>query len=323
MSTNNVIMDGEMHAPEQEGKKKREGLEIPDEGPQEFLCIGVVQLGTHVNTFEGKEKIQPMIMIIWEKADLKQIIYEEDTEARSFIKYDEMTFYTNTKSRLYKIAKAIFGKEKKEDDIINNKVNFMEMIGRRAYLNIEHVESKKQEGVYYPKITGYSVCKKAADEDFVTDGNQYGWYMDAEGKNFTHPAFANLPQWIREKIMESDQGKAHKEAGGKFAEPEKSDDKETSGSTSSGNKVKEIGVPEGWVFEDPNKEFTYSEYLAAGWTNKQMAKTGLLKEAPKKGPGAPPPVQEKKPEAPKPSAPEPDDDDYNPFSGDDDDDLPF
>ena len=322
MSTNNVIMEGEMLAPEQEGKKKREGLEIVDEGPQEFLCIGVIQLGTHTENYADKgEKIQPKIMIIWEKCDLKQLIYEDDTEPRSFIKYDEMTFYTNTKSRLYKVAKAVFGKEKKEDDIVNNKINFMEMLGRRAYLNIEHVE--KKDGDIYPKITGYAVCKKAADEDFITDGNQYGWYLDAAGKNFMHPAFANLPLWIREKIMASEEGKAHKEAGGKFAEPERSENEESS-SKGSSKKVNEVSVPEGWEFKDPNNEYTYSEFLAAGWTNNQLAKKGYLTKSEKpKGPAAPPKDEPKKPE---PAAPKPDedDDDYNPFAvDDDDDDLPF
>ena len=325
MSTNNVIMGGEMHAPEQEnGKKRREGLEIPDEGPQEFLCIGVVQLGTHTESYDGKEeKNQPKIMIIWEKADLKQLVYEDDTEPRSFIKYDEMTFYTNTKSKLFKVAKAIFGKETKEDDIVNNKINFLSMLGRRAYLNIEHVETKK--GDLFPKVTSYAVCKKAADDDFITDGNQYGWYFDSEGKNFMHPSFANLPKFIREKIIESEQGKAHAAAGGTFAEPERNDDNESQKSNSPA-KAKEVGVPEGWEFQDPNKEFTYSEYLAAGWNNKQLASKGYLKKVEKHaGPTAPPPAEEKKAESPKPSGPAPvekDDDDYNPFD-DDDDNVPF
>lgn len=326
MSTNNVIMGGEMHAPEQEGRKRNPNLEIPEEGPQEFLCIGVVQLGTHTVNFEGKEKVQPQIMIIWEKADLKQLVYEDDTEKRSFVKYDTMSFYTNTKSKLYKVAKAIFGKEKKEDDIVNNKINFMEMLGRRAYLTIEHVESKKDDGGYFPKVTGYSVCRKAPDEDFISDGNQYGWYLDSEGKNFTHPAFANLPQWIREKIMESEEGVKHKENGGKFAEPERSENNTESNSKPA--KVEQVGVPEGWVFKDLSGTSTYSEYKAVGWTDKQLAKKGYLtKVEPPKAPPAPPtPPVEKTPEPPKPSVNQPpvdDDDDYDPFGGDDDDDLPF
>lgn len=328
MSTQNVIMGGEMHAPEQEGKKKNPNLEIPDEGPQEFLCIGVVQLGTHTESYDGKEeKTQPKIMLIWEKCDLKQLIYEDDTEPRSFIKYDEMTFYTNTKSKLYKVAKSIFGKDVKEDDIVNNKINFMDMLGRRAYLTIEHVESKKETGVYYPKVIGYSVCKKAADDDFISDGNQYGWYLDKAGENFMHPAFANLPQWIREKIMESNEGKAHKQAGGTFAEPEKKEDNDSSESSYAPNtKAKEVAVPEGWKFEDPNKEFTYSEYIAAGWDNNKLAKKGYLKKVAKpKGPVAPP-AEEKKPEPPSspiPPAEDDDEDDYNPFGDDDDDDFPY
>lgn len=325
MSTNNVILGGEMHAPEQEsGFKKRENLEIPDEGPQEFLCIGVVQLGTHTEVYQNKEeKIQPKIMIIWEKCDLKQLVYEEDTEPRSFVKYDEMTFYTNTKSKLFKVAKAVFGKEKSEEDITGNKINFMEMLGRRVYLNIEHKDSAK--GVTYPNVAGYSVCKKAADEDFISDGNQYGWYFDAEGKNFTHAAFANLPKFLREKIMESEEGKAHAAAGGKFAEPEK---KEEDSGTSSSAKVKEVGLPDGWEFKDPNGEGTYSEYLAVGWTNKQLAEKGYLKKVEKpKGPTGPP-AAEKKIEPSKPNLAPPtesikeDDDDYNPFAGDDDE-FPF
>lgn len=321
MSTNNVIMGGEMHAPQQDTKKKRDGYEIVDEGPQEFLCIGVIQLGTHDEEFKGKPKTQPKIMIIWEKCDLKQLVYEDDTEPRSFIKYDEISYYTNTKSRLFKIAKAIFGKEAKDDDITANKVNFLSMLGRRAYLTIEHKETEK--GGVYPKITGYSICKKAADEDFISDGNQYGWYLDDKGENFMHPAFANLPKWIREKIMESHEGKAHKEAGGTFLEPERSED---GGGSSSEVQVKEVKVPDGWVFEDPNKEGTYSQYLAVGWDNNKLAKAGLLKKVEKpKGPAAPPTTEAKKPTPPAPSTPPPtqeDDDEYDPF-GEEDDDLPF
>lgn len=323
MSTNNVIMGGEMHAPEQETKKRRESYEIVEEGPQEFLCIGVIQLGTHDEEFEGRPKTLPKIMIIWEKCDLKQLVYEDDTEERSFIIYDEISYYTNTKAKLFKIAKAIFGKDTKDDDIINNKVNFLSMLGRRAYLNIEHKETKK--GTMYPKVTAYAVCKKAADEDFISDGNQYGWYLDAEGNNFMHPAFANLPKWIREKIMDSHEGKAHREAGGTFAEPEKKDD-DSKESKSAPAKVKQVGVPEGWVFKDLSGDSTYSEYKAVGWTDNQLAKKGYLTKVEKPKTPPAPPAEKKKPEPPKPevsSPPADEDDDYNPFAGDDDDDLPF
>ena len=251
-------------------------------------------------------------MLVWEFPGHKQLVYEDDTEKRAFIMYDEKKYSFNEKSTLYKIMKAIDNGVTSDEEFA--KVNLFGMIRKRLSIAIEH--KKGSDGEMRAKITSYNKVGKSAPQ-FTPSDTAYLFYIDEEGKHFTTDNYAELPFWIREKIKKSDEGVKYAANNGIFNDPVRSDNDDHGSEHGEEN----FNMPDGFEFSDPDN-LGYEEYRKSGWNDRQLYDAGLLKKLAK--PTAPAPsttAPAPEPKAP-PTAPAPKES-MNPFTADEEDDLPF
>ena len=313
-------ISGPMTAPAQEQTSKvRQNLQLPEEGPQQAILIGLIDMGTISKSFNNQPpKDVRQIMCIFEYPELKQLVYEDDTEKRSFIKYEEMTYSTFEKANFFKVIDAVNnGKYPKTE---YDRINLFDFVGGRLFTSISHVKDKNNPEITYANIDSYmKVGKLPQPENFISDGNRYMFYIDAEGKNFNTENFAELPKFLREKIMKSHEAIAYKSKGGVFAEPiERQNQQPSSQAPAPAPAPAEFEVPQGYSFVDKmGTGLKYADYRKSGWKNQQLLAQGfLVKNETPAAPTAPPPA----PVAPAPTA---DASNYDPFGDESDDDLPF
>lgn len=343
MSNNRI--EGSMEAPQQESKYKiREGLELPPEGPNQMICIGMVDIGTHSESFNGNAaELKRKVIVFWEKPDLKQLVYESDTEPRTYQKGDEMMYYMSGKSKLLKICKAIHGKNFTDAEYEKG-FNLFQNIGKKAFVMVQHQQGKKDPSKTYVKFDSYATASNQPDPaNFIPSNDRYAFFIDKEGKNFMTQNFAELPKWCRDKIKESEEAKEYIKRGGTFAEPSDEDEKapiQQGDNVDDSSADDQDGVPEGFIFTDlSNQGLNYNQYITAKWTPKMLFDAGYLKKKPEPTPptaaavppATPPPAQTAPipPAAAAPpvqnpvqtQAPPAQNPQYNPF--DDDNDMPF
>ena len=319
-------ISGPMTAPAQEQSSKvRQNLQLPEEGPQQAILIGLVDMGTISKSFNGQPpKDVRQIMCIFEYPELKQLVYEDDTEKRSFIKYEEMTYSTFEKANFFKVIDAVNnGKYPKTE---YDRINLFDFVGGRLFTSISHVKDKNNPDITYANIDSYmKVGKLPQPENFISDGNRYMFYIDAEGKNFNTENFAELPKFLREKIMKSHEAIAYKSKGGVFAEPiERQTQQPTSQAPAPAPAPAEFEVPQGYSFVDKmGTGLKYADYRKSGWKNQQLLAQGFLVKNETPAAPTPSPVQTAPPPAPVAPAPTADASNYDPFGDESDDDLPF
>ena len=314
-------ISGPMTAPAQEQSSKvRQNLQLPEEGPQQAILIGLIDMGTISKSFNNQPpKDVRQIMCIFEYPELKQLVYEDDTEKRSFIKYEEMTYSTFEKANFFKVIDAVNnGKYPKTE---YDRINLFDFVGGRLFTSISHVKDKNNPDITYANIDSYmKVGKLPQPENFISDGNRYMFYIDAEGKNFNTENFAELPKFLREKIMKSHEAIAYKSKGGVFAEPqERTNQQQGATAPAPGPASAEFEVPQGYSFVDKmGTGLKYADYRKSGWKNQQLLAQGFLVKNETPAAPAPTPVQTAPPPAPTADA-----SNYDPFGDDSDDDLPF
>ena len=319
-------ISGPMTAPAQEQSSKvRQNLQLPEEGPQQAILIGLVDMGTISKSFNGQPpKDVRQIMCIFEYPELKQLVYEDDTEKRSFIKYEEMTYSTFEKANFFKVIDAVNnGKYPKTE---YDRINLFDFVGGRLFTSISHVKDKNNPDITYANIDSYmKVGKLPQPENFISDGNRYMFYIDAEGKNFNTENFAELPKFLREKIMKSHEAIAYKSKGGVFAEPiERQNQQPTSQAPAPAPAPAEFEVPQGYSFVDKmGTGLSYADYRKSGWKNQQLLAQGFLVKNETPAAPTPSPVQTAPPPAPVAPAPTADASNYDPFGDESDDDLPY
>ena len=317
-------ISGPMTAPAQEQSSKvRQNLQLPEEGPQQAILIGLVDMGTISKSFNGQPpKDVRQIMCIFEYPELKQLVYEDDTEKRSFIKYEEMTYSTFEKANFFKVIDAVNnGKYPKTE---YDRINLFDFVGGRLFTSISHVKDKNNPDITYANIDSYmKVGKLPQPENFISDGNRYMFYIDAEGKNFNTENFAELPKFLREKIMKSHEAIAYKSKGGVFAELKEKQNQQTAPAAPAPAPA-EFEVPQGYSFVDKmGTGLSYADYRKSGWKNQQLLAQGFLVKNETPAAPTPSPVQTAPPPAPVAPAPTADASNYDPFGDESDDDLPF
>lgn len=297
-------------------RKLHQNFQLPEEGIHQAILIGVIAMGTFSEKYMNEpEKDRQKIMLIWEFPELKQLVYEDDQEKRSYIKYDEMGFSMHEKSKLTRVISALDNGKTKDF----RSLDLFSLIGERVIITIKHVHKNVDgEEKTYVNIEAYSrVGKMPAPENFISDGDRYMWYPDKAGEHFTTQNFAELPGFIRKKISESKEGIAHKANGGSFAEP-KENENNPSGPASPKEEAK-ASVPKGYGFQDiTGNGYTYDQYKAMGWKDKQLLEKGYLKKV---ATAPAPPAPEAPAAPPAPAAPEASGA-IDPFA-EDDDDLPY
>jgi hypothetical protein len=100
--------------------------ELPPAGSHPAIMIGLVDLGTHDNTYNGKTAKRHKILLVWE------LTAESDSKGQAFIVAQDYTWSLNTKAQLRTIVEGFRAKALADDE----EFDLMTMLGQPSMISL-------------------------------------------------------------------------------------------------------------------------------------------------------------------------------------------
>ena len=356
MSTNYPSMTTPATAPDFGGNKtiNSEKTLLPP-GLQPAVIFAVVDLGTHMESFNGKpEEPRRKIMIGFEFPQLKQRYYLEDEKPRSCMITKESTFIISDRSFLKALICGIYGRNLSDQEC--RTFDIMQILNMKVLANIIHtpISSGKNAGKIKESIVSVSsLGAYPLPVGFEPELPLQSFYIDPQGNNFVTSNYANLLPWIKNKVLASQEAQLRKSQNLPFARSQEEIEKESNGATQNQQTgyqtqtgYQQAGTPTPNQIPQPTpaplppsgKKVTmlnnqnYDAYIASGWTDELLVQNGYAvwnqtpnqTPPPPQVPSVPTPQPPQVPSAQTPPILNPGTGVGNPFiDGDEDDDLPF
>ena len=206
-------------------RPKNPNIQLLPIGNNLGVVYGIVDLGTQLESFGGAApELKRKIKIMIEHPQFPQQFYLDDPTMRSTVSSFESTFNTGEKSRLRALIAAV------EGNISNQQAdnyNIAQLLGKRVNSVIEHRQGKKDPTKFYENIKYVASAQGLAiPANFVPQNPYLFFVIDDKGENFKTKNFADLPFFLRKKIMESEEGKQYAARGGKFSENPRQDNQQ-------------------------------------------------------------------------------------------------
>jgi len=212
--------------PPQDENPKVENIKRLEDGPNPCILYSIIQLGKHYSEYKGvkSDYASPMVLLTFEFPLLKQKFRVNDTELRPTVLSLEEKQILVEKSNLTKIARGMLGREISAQEFRTG-INLTQFIGKTFIVDVETGTSKA--GKTYQNIvkTSFKVATErnksvyGFDWDKVVLNNDIVKFgIGNPAKSLTSRTFAELPNWIREKIKSSEEAIAFIEGGGVFSE---------------------------------------------------------------------------------------------------------
>ena len=333
------------------GRQKRDDIQNLPAGLNAGVLYAIIDLGTHEWEYKGNKSMKRLIYIGFEHPQLQQLFYVDDTEKRSTSSRKECSFVISDNSFLYQLITTIKGPMTVAQA---KNVPLISLLGATVAVHIENKPGTKDPNKIYDKVKGVMAANNlqmppnfnptTPQQFFIIDTDPSGKVI---GNHFLTSNFGKLPEYFRERILSSFEGKTHALNGGKFADKIKEDN--TSGKQSSAPQqqaipqaplgANEVKLPDGRVLTWLSKEYTLEQLSGNGWSIPDMINSGYAKlktntpppPAPKAVPPAPqqsnipqPPSQTQGQSVQQVSqAPVQQGGSNDVIEGEDDDDLPF
>lgn len=118
--------------------KKTAPVRVPaPEGTFQANCIRFIDLGTQTDTWQGKPKTKPKIMLIWE------LIGANRDDGTPHIVSEKYTASFGEKANLFQVLKSWFGAE-----VDGEEFDLTQVVGKPCFINIAHSTSKDGSQVY-------------------------------------------------------------------------------------------------------------------------------------------------------------------------------
>jgi hypothetical protein len=284
---------------------KRSDIQNLIHGLNPGVLYAVVDLGTHMEAFQGQAPTPTRkIFIGFEHPQLKQLFYEDDTVPRSTVSSIEGSMSLGDKSKLKALINAASGKALTYDEA--KAYNLSHLLGQKFNVNIEITPGKKDPTAFYNKVTGvFSGNGMALPVPFEPEMKYLYFFIDKDkngntiGNNFMTSNYANLPNFLRKKILSSKEGMEYAQRGGKFAENPKVEKGQQA-------QPQQPQQPQQAVAQQNSvpaitmlvNDFTLEQYLGSGWTIESLVQHGKarlntpapapqMQQAPPSGPPAP------------------------------------
>ena len=168
-------------------------------GNHRAVLYSVVELGTHKNIYDEREKWRRMARFTFECSDLIddfEVVENGKTTKveKPLVISTEQTLSLGEKSNLRKLLEGWRGQAFTSAEL--KQFNLKNLLGKSALINVIHKTSK--QGRTYAAITNISKLPKGmkAGKPF----NEPIYYEIEEGEG---GAFSHLPEWLQEKIRAS------------------------------------------------------------------------------------------------------------------------
>lgn len=156
-------------------------------------CVQVIDLGTQITTFNGKEKKSRKVRIAWELPEEVTVFNPEKGE-EPFMVGKEYTLSLGDKATLRKDLQAWRGRAFTNEELEG--FDLSKLLGVPCLLTIVH-EMSKNSGNSYAKIAGVAkLGKNMQCQSQLTASIEYS--VD-QGRNDT---FQSLPEWLQDKCKQ-------------------------------------------------------------------------------------------------------------------------
>jgi len=174
--------------------------QLPEAGATTGVCFSIVDLGTQKTNWDGEEKWTPKVRLSFELPE--QTIEGEVTEngkttkvTKPMIVSMELTRSLGERATLRKHLETWRGQAFTSKELAS--FNLKNLLGKAAMLTL--VNKTSQAGREYCSIQGLAKLPKSVKAPTTTENDQV-FYEIEEGKG---GAFANMPEWLQGKILES------------------------------------------------------------------------------------------------------------------------
>jgi hypothetical protein len=183
-------------------------FQLPPVGTHPARCIHIIDLGTQRDVYgpTQKKKLIRKVRINWELPNEKAIFDEEKGE-ESFMVGAEYTLSLNERANLRHVLESWRGEDFTEAQLKG--FDMKVLIGKACMVAVIHRKSKQNPGRVYAQVTSVVKlpkgmgCPKASLERINYD------ISNGEGGDY-----AKLPEWIQEKIQNSEEWNAQPESDG-------------------------------------------------------------------------------------------------------------
>lgn len=163
-------------------------------------CYKMIEIGTIPTEYLGVPKMTPTVRFGWE-LPLELKVFKEENGEQPCVIEKEYTLSLADKANLRRDLKSWRGKDFTPTEAENFDVT--KLLGVPCMLNIIHIPSKKDPLKFYENISSISpmpkgiVCPAQVNPTFVFDF-----------ENYDQVKFNGLPDFLKEKIVTSNQYKA-------------------------------------------------------------------------------------------------------------------
>lgn len=166
---------------------------IPPTGAHPATCYSIIDIGTQTKNFPGKpSKTIPCLMIIWEFPNLPKEVFDEAKGPQPLVISQEYTVSLSEKSNLYKDLQNWRGVPP-----VDLEKELPLFIGQSCLINVIH--NKSSDGTKtYANISGIMRLPQGMP---VQPRSNPTIFFNLD--NYSHVEFMKVPEWIRKKIMAS------------------------------------------------------------------------------------------------------------------------
>jgi hypothetical protein len=175
-----------------------QGFEPIEAGSYAARCYSMVQIGTNEEVVLGKTKDLHKVRITWELPTETKVFKEENGEQPMVIS-KEFTLSMHEKANLRQFLESWRGKSFTEDEA--KSFDITALLGKPCLLSISHKVAKN--GNTYANISGVNLLPKGMECP-----PQINDTFELSFDNWDESKFANLPDFIKQKIVTSREYKA-------------------------------------------------------------------------------------------------------------------
>lgn len=173
---------------------------LVSEGTHPARVIGFIHMGTAEDTYMGEVKKYNKIRLTFEFPE-ETHVFKEGEDAKPLIHSQEYSFSMGKKSNLRPIVEGIIGTTLDDEEAYS--FNFASLLNIPCLVSIKH--GKSQKGATYVKIGGTSKLMKGQ-----TVKEAYNPITILTFQKWNEEYFQSLPDFIKDKIKQSDEYKAMK-----------------------------------------------------------------------------------------------------------------
>ncbi len=171
---------------------------IPPAGTHAAILYSIVDIGTHMKTFQGQEpKATPLVIFSWEFPNLPKQIFAEGQEPKPLSIMQEYTASAGEKAKLYKVLLGWRGVPP-----VNLAQELPLFLGQPCMLNVVHAPDKTTPNIMYANIAlnGLSVMRPMEGMAIAPITNPKKFF---DLNNFSWAEFHSLNQYFQNKIKVS------------------------------------------------------------------------------------------------------------------------